>query len=89
MRTTLTVDDQLLTALKQRALEQGKPFRTVVEATLRAGLSAPATPAGPSGGPYQLTPVAMGAPRQPLERALALADRLEEDAIAAKLAQRR
>ena len=44
MRTTLTIDDALLRQLRQKALDSGKPFKQVVNDTLRAGL-VPATPA--------------------------------------------
>ena len=38
MRTTLTIDDALLRQLRQKALDSGKPFKRVVNETLRAGL---------------------------------------------------
>ena len=38
MRTTLTIDDDLAGLLKQRAREQGIPFKEVVNRTIRAGL---------------------------------------------------
>ena len=39
MRTTLTIDDALLRQLRQRALDSGRPFKQVVNDTLRAGLA--------------------------------------------------
>jgi len=39
MRTTLTLDDQLLRQLRARAASSGKPFRQVVHEVLRAGLA--------------------------------------------------
>jgi hypothetical protein len=38
MRTTLTIDDDLAGLLKQRAREQGIPFKEAVNRTIRAGL---------------------------------------------------
>ena len=40
MRTTLTIEDHLARALKERAHRTGKPFKQVVNEMLRAGLSA-------------------------------------------------
>ena len=39
MRTTLTIDDHLARALKERAHRSGKPFKQIVNETLRAGLA--------------------------------------------------
>lgn len=39
MRTTLTLDDDLATALKERARRADQPFKQVVNDTLRRGLS--------------------------------------------------
>ena len=39
MRTTLTIDDDLAGILRRRATEMGKPFKEVVNSTLRKGLS--------------------------------------------------
>ena len=38
MRTTLTIDDALMAALKKKAFESGKPLKRVVNETLAAGL---------------------------------------------------
>jgi hypothetical protein len=40
MRTTLTIDDDLAGILKRRSQELGKPFKEIVNSTLRKGLSA-------------------------------------------------
>ena len=47
MRTTLTIDDDLLAALKKLAHDSGKPFKHVVNATLRCGLATGAKPLRP------------------------------------------
>lgn len=43
MRTTLTLDDDVINKLRQRARTTGKPFKTVVNETLRLGLNTPST----------------------------------------------
>ena len=88
MRTTLTIEDQLLADLKRLAHTSGKPFKQVVEETLRAGLAAIEHP---SPTPYRLQPQSLGQPRAEVDllKALALADALEDDAMREKLGQRR
>src|SRR5262245_599690 len=46
MRTTLTIDDDLAGLLKERAREQGIPFKEAVNRTIRAGLGETATRRG-------------------------------------------
>jgi len=48
MRTTLAVDDHLLTAARRRARERGQTLGQVVEDALRRELSAPPADAAPS-----------------------------------------
>ncbi len=38
MRTTLTLDDNLLLTLKKKAVEYNVPFKTIVNQTLQRGL---------------------------------------------------
>lgn len=88
MRTTLTIDDALAEALKKKAYETGKPFKQIVNETLLNGLS---------GGepqqakPYQLKTMRMGtvSAGYNLDKALNLADELEDMAIKAKLELRK
>jgi hypothetical protein len=88
MRTTLTIDDALLRQLRQKALDSGKPFKQVVNETLRAGLERPAPVARRR---YVCPTFAMGEPLWPvnLDKALALAAELEDQEIVAKLRQGR
>lgn len=88
MRTTLTIDDRLLDDLKAAALRAGKPLKHVVNEALRLGLENLDKPAA---RPYRIEPVSMGLPRSDidLDKALQLADALEDDALARKLEQRR
>jgi hypothetical protein len=84
MRTTLTIDDGLLRQLRQKALDSGKPFKQVVNETLRAGLEQPAGAARPR---YVCPSYSMGQPRWPvdLDKALALAAELEDEEIVTTL----
>jgi hypothetical protein len=45
MRTTLTVDDDVMKELQEAARTSGKPFKEVVNETLRLGLSTGLSPA--------------------------------------------
>jgi len=80
MRTTLTLDDTLAAKLKELATRTGRPFKEVVNETLRAGLSAQRVL--PPVHRYGLRPAPMGrvAAGVDLDRALALADALEHGA---------
>jgi hypothetical protein len=49
MRTTLTLDDDVAAKLKTESQSAGRPFREIVNETLRRGLEADAPP--PNGGP--------------------------------------
>ncbi len=84
MRTTLTLDDQLAQELKEVAHKAGKPFKEVVNETLRKGLRSKRA-ASPK--PYRLTTVSLGAvrPGVNLDKALSLADAIEDEEIARKL----
>jgi hypothetical protein len=88
MRTTLTIDDRVARALKELAHRSGKPFKQVVNETLRAGL-------GASGArrrrPYRVKPAALGGvlPGVNLDKALALADAIEDQELMAKIQLRK
>ena len=88
MRTTLTLDDPLVKELKRLAVDTGQPFKKVVNETLRAGLRVRTAPARRA---YRLTAAAMGAPRPgiDLDKALQLAEHLEDAAISVKLEHRK
>jgi hypothetical protein len=88
MRTTLTLDDDLAAALKEKAYRSGAPFRKVVNEALRAGLSeAGRHPARR----YRLRSASLGGvlPGVDLDRALRLADSLEDVEQARKLEMRK
>ncbi|MDZ7789867.1 MAG: type II toxin-antitoxin system VapB family antitoxin [Xanthomonadales bacterium] len=85
MRTTLTLDDSLIAELKQRAHDSGRPFKEVVNETLRAGLERVETP--PPSRAYSVPAVGLGSPRPgvDLDKAVALAGSLEDAELARKM----
>jgi hypothetical protein len=88
MRTTLTLEKDLALALRQEARRTGRPLKHIVNEALRAGLAARKTRAGRR---YRLTPVSLGGvvPGVDLDKALRLAEALEDEAIARKLEMRK
>lgn len=88
MRTTLTIEPDLAEALRRKAHRGRKSFKQVVNETLRAGI---ASQAAPPARRYRVKPVSLGgvAAGVDLDRALRLADALEDDALARKLELRK
>lgn len=88
MRTTLTIDDQLATSLREAARRSGQPFKQVVNEALRRGLHA-SDRLQPRA--YRLPVATLGLPRPgiDLDKALALADALEDAAVGMKLELRK
>ena len=80
--------DQIAGDLKRLAYESGRPFKEVVNETLRAGLQARTQPTAER---YELRPAHLGGVRAgfDLDHALQLADTLEDEEIARKLWQRK
>ncbi len=58
MRTTLSIDDDVLEKAKAAAAKRRVPFRTIINEALRAGLSAVTMPADTT--PYQTRPHKLG-----------------------------
>lgn len=89
MRTTLTIDDKLAAELKKRAYESGKPFKQVVNETIRAGLTQ--DQAVPNRKPYRVEPVSMGQAIEGLDlnQATRLAGEMEDDELARKMEMRK
>ena len=88
MRTTLTIDDDLMRELKQKANETGSPIKEVVNKALRTGLKEIDKPK-PS-KPYKCKTFSLGyPPRADLDHALDLAEKLEAEEIARKLSLRK
>jgi hypothetical protein len=84
MRTTLTLDDDLAGLLKQRAREQGVPFKEAVNRTIRAGLGEAAAARHPR--PPKTKSHSFGfRPGVDLDKLGQLADELEAEAVAEKI----
>ena len=82
MRTTLTIDDELLQALKAEALRRKRPFKEIVDETLRRGIAALDVPHEQ----YLLPSFDLGhPPKMDLDRGLRLADAIEDEEIQRKL----
>ena len=58
MRTTLSIDDDVLEKARAAAAKRRLPFRTIINEALRAGLSTLSTP--PNAMPYQTKPHKLG-----------------------------
>jgi hypothetical protein len=88
MRTTLTIDDELAEALREKAHRGRCPFKQVVNDTLRAGLAARNAPQRRR---YRLRPASLGGVRPGinLDKALQVADAIEDEGLARKLELRK
>jgi hypothetical protein len=75
MRTTVTLEDDVQTLVKEHSLRTGKPFKRVLNDAVRAGLRAPA--AGPAAAP-EWPVYDMGEPLLDLTKAMSLADELDD-----------
>ena len=89
MRTTLTLEDDIAKSLQEKAHQTRRPFKDVVNEALTLGLGVMDRPREPV--VYRVSPASMGAPRPEvnLEKALALAVKLEDEAIALELEARK
>ena len=89
MRTTLTIDDQIAEELKRLAFESGRSFKEVVNESLRRGLAS--RQAVPESRPYRLKGISLGGPVPgvDLDKALQLAELLEDEGIRSKLELRK
>jgi predicted transcriptional regulator len=88
MRTTVRVDDDLLDRLKAEARKEKMSLTRLINRTLKAGLQARGTRPRKR-RTYRERTYAMGVPKVPLEKALALAAALEDEEIARKLVLRK
>ena len=88
MRSTVRIDDDLMVELKARAHAQSVSLTRMLNRTLRAGLARP-TFDGPRKKRFKQKTVSMGRPTVDLDKALALAARLEDEEILRKLALRK
>ena len=85
MRTTLTIEDGIAKSLKEKAHRSGKSFKLVVNETLRAGLNAGSI--AEEAAPYRVNPVSLGevTAGYDLDKALELAEHLEDEELARKM----
>lgn len=74
MRTTLTLEDDLASRLKELAHERDVPFKQVVNETIRQGLEG-----AEAREPYELPTFDMGVPLMDLTKAAQLADALDDE----------
>ncbi|HTR60004.1 MAG TPA: ribbon-helix-helix protein, CopG family [Casimicrobiaceae bacterium] len=88
MRTTIRVDDELLDELKVQARKENVSLTRLINRTLKAGLKAGAT-RRPKRPQYRERTYALGKPKVPLDKALAVAAALEDEEIARKLMLRK
>ena len=84
MRTTLTIDDRIAKALEDLAQRSGRSFEEVVNETLRAGLAAKVER---EAKPCLVRLAELGGPMPgvSLDKALALADAIEDQQLAARM----
>ena len=89
MRTTLTIDDDIARGIRRVVARSGRSFKAVVNDALRAGISGDRV--ATKAKPYRLEPAAMGDVVGPydLNKALQLADDLEDLEIARELETRK
>ena len=78
MRTTLRIDDDLLRELKQRARRTNTPMTELVNRLIRRGLQSSGERHSKSRRPYREQVFSLGAPRISLDKALALAESMED-----------
>jgi hypothetical protein len=88
MRTTLTLEPDVARALKEEVRRSGHSLKRAVNDTLRAGLAARRSPPPRR---YRLSPVSLGGVLAgvDIDKALRLAEALEDEAISRKLEMRK
>ena len=84
MRATVRIDDDLMIELKARAHDESISLTRVLNRAFRAGLTRP-KPGSERSAPFEQPTFAMGLPRVDLDKALALAARLEDEEVVRKL----
>ncbi|HUP51846.1 MAG TPA: hypothetical protein VM198_05185 [Longimicrobiales bacterium] len=84
MRTTVDIDPHLLRRLRDEAAQEGVSFKDALNRALRRGFER----AHMGREPYECPTFGMGTPLRPLDKALALADALEDEEVARKLSLR-
>ena len=84
----MRIDDDLMAALRETARRERTSLSRALNDALRSGLRAQRAPRK-AGRRFRQKTLDLGAPRVDLDRALALAARLEDEATRAELALRK
>jgi hypothetical protein len=87
MEVTVQIDEALWRELEARARSKDVALSIVVSELLKQGMPKPPHQAAAKSTPFQIPTYAMGRPLVPLDKALALAAELDDEAAAMKLAQ--
>ncbi|MEA2489999.1 MAG: hypothetical protein QOH21_1791 [Acidobacteriota bacterium] len=89
MRTTLILEERIASDLQRIAQISGKPFEVVVNETIEAGLATNVEGREPQ--PYRIRPASLGnvRPGIDLDKALTLADALEDEELLRKMEHQR
>lgn len=87
MRTTLTIDDDLMREIREIAHREGVSLGEVVNRMLRRGLEQRLPRR--SGKRYRSPTFDLGRPRLPLDKALQVASALEDEEIVRKMELRK
>lgn len=88
MRTTVTIDDDLLGEVRERALNEGVPLKQMLNHVLRVGLERSREEKPKK--PYRCKTFSMGyPPLHNLDKALLVADALEDEEVLRKLSVRK
>jgi len=88
MRSTVRIDDDLMTTVKTRARGEGVSMTRMLNRVVRLGLESLSLDAGKP-VPYREATFRMGQPRVNLDKALALAATLEDDEALRKVELRK
>jgi hypothetical protein len=87
MRSTVRIEDDLMEELRRQAQREKSSLTRTLNRALRAGLRARSR--SKERRTYREKPVAMGRPSVALDKALALAGKLEDEEILRELATRK
>ena len=85
MRTTVRIEDDLLAELKEQARAEGISLAQLLNRALRAGLETKK----PRRRPVRIQPLEMGPPKIDLDKALHMAEQLEDEELLRKVALRK
>lgn len=85
MRSTVRIDDDLMTELKARARRENVSQTRMLNRLLREAIRGSRGQGQANKARYRENPVDMGVPRVDLDKALALAAKLEDEEILRKM----